>query len=141
MTGDLMECTQCLCQASRRAARTITRAFDRKLRPFGIRATQFSALVNLSLRGALTVSELARALGVERTTLTRNLELIAAKGWVKIETGEEDARARVVSVTPKGRAAVRGAVGAWREAQNAARAAIGQAGAQAIRALSQADIH
>lgn len=135
-----MQCAECLCMASRRAARTVTRAFDRRLRPFGIRATQFSAVVMVSLRGALTIGELAEALGVERTTLTRNLELIEAKGWVKIETGDEDARARVVSVTPKGRAAVNAAFGAWREAQGAALAAIGPSGAKAIRNLSRASL-
>ena len=40
--------------------------------------TQFTVLVMLSLRGALTISELAKALGAERTTLTRNLALIEA---------------------------------------------------------------
>jgi DNA-binding MarR family transcriptional regulator len=137
MADDLMECSECLCLASRQAARALTRAFDRMLRPYGIRVTQFSALVMLSLRDALTIGELARSLGVERTTLTRNLELIERKGWVKVTTGE-DARARVIAITPKGRAAVTGAVGAWRQAQQAAVAAIGVPGAKAIRALSRA---
>jgi len=140
MASDLVECADCLCQASRRAARMMTRAFDRKLRPFGIRATQFSALVNLRLRGALTIGELAESLGVERTTLTRNLELIQAKGWVKVQTGDKDARARVVSITPKGRVTLNGAVGAWREAQSAALAAVGASGASAIRNLSRRTI-
>lgn len=135
MSSDIAECAQCLCLASRKAARSITRAFDRKLRPFGIRATQFSALTNLSLRGALTIGELANFLGVERTTLTRNLELLEAKGWVKIEVGD-DARARVVSITRKGRAAIAASIGAWREAQGAALAKIGASGAKAIRALA-----
>ncbi len=139
MNTDLAECTNCLCLASRRAARTITRAFDRRLRPFGIRATQFSALVTLSLRGPLTIGELANSLGVERTTLTRNLELIETKAWVKIRAGE-DARSRVVSVTPKGRAVLGSAMAAWREAQAAALAAVGQSGAGAIRTLSRANL-
>jgi len=139
MNADLMECAQCLCLASRQAARSITRAFDRKLRPHGIRATQFSALIQLSLRGALTIGALAKFLGVERTTLTRNLELLAIKGWVKIEVGD-DARSRVVSITGKGNAAVMAAVGAWREAQGAALAKIGSSGAKAIRALAQVEM-
>ena len=139
MSADLAECANCLCLASRRAARTITRAFDRKLRPFGIRATQFSALVMLSLRGPLTIGELAKSLGVERTTLTRNLALIEDKGWIKIREGE-DARSRVVSMTPKGRAALTAAVSAWREAQSAALAAIGPSGASAIRNLARANL-
>jgi DNA-binding MarR family transcriptional regulator len=140
MNNNLMECAQCLCLASRQAARSVTRAFDRKLRPHGIRATQFSALTMLALRGQLTIGELANWLGVERTTLTRNLELIEAKGWVRIQVGD-DARARVVSVTSKGRAAVTAAIGAWREAQASALAAIGTSGAKAIRTLSKAKLH
>lgn len=136
-----MECAQCLCLASRQAARSITRAFDSKLRPYGIRATQFSALIQLSLRGELTIGALANFLGVERTTLTRNLELLEAKGWVKIHVGDDDARSRVVSITGKGRTAVNSAFGAWREAQGIALTKIGPSGAKAIRALAQAGMH
>jgi hypothetical protein len=66
MNTELAKCANCLCLASRRAARTVTRVFDRKMRPFGIRATQFSALVMLSLRGALTIGELAQSRAAPR---------------------------------------------------------------------------
>jgi len=133
---DLKECGDCLCLASRRAARALTRAFDRHMRPHGIRATQFSILTNLMLRGPLPIGELAEFLGVERTTLTRNLALVEAEGWVDIRPGE-DARARVVAVTKKGRAAVTSALPAWRKAQHAASAAIGRGGVEALRALAR----
>ena len=139
MSAELAECANCLCLASRRAARTITRTFDRKLRPFGIRATQFSALVMLELRGPLAIGELAHSLGVERTTLTRNLALIEDKGWIRVREGE-DARSRMASLTPKGRAALTAAVSAWREAQSATLAAIGPSGASAIRSLARTNI-
>jgi DNA-binding MarR family transcriptional regulator len=101
--SNLRECADCLCLASRRAARRITRAFDRELRPHGMRATQFTVLAMLSLRGAMTIGELAEALGAERTTLTRNLALIENASWVRIQPGETDARARVVTITDHGR--------------------------------------
>ena len=132
---DLAECTQCLCLASRRASRTITRAFDKQLRAHGLRATQFTLLVNLALRGVNTISALADALGLERTTLTRNLRLIEDKGWVKIRPGE-DARARDVEITSKGRALVNAALPAWRHAQKSIRSAIGDAGASALLRLA-----
>jgi DNA-binding MarR family transcriptional regulator len=132
----LMECGDCLCLASRRAARGLTRAFDRQLRPHGIRATQFSILVMLLMRGPLRIGELAEYLGLERTTLTRNLAVIEEKGWVAIRPGD-DARARVVAVTKKGQAAVTAARAAWRKAQQAASAAIGNAGVDALRALAR----
>jgi DNA-binding MarR family transcriptional regulator len=137
MTGDLslVDCANCLCLASRRAARVLTRAFDRQLRRHGIRATQFSILTMLLLRGPLTIGELAESLGVERTTLTRNLALIEGEGWVDIRPGA-DARSRVVTATRKGRAAVKSALPAWRKAQQAASATIGPGGVGALHALA-----
>jgi DNA-binding MarR family transcriptional regulator len=133
---DLSECGDCLCLASRRAARSITRAFDRKLRASGLRATQFTILVMVARAGPLSIGHLADALGAERTTLTRNLALIEAKRWVQIRPGD-DARLRVVSITPKGRAAVEAALPAWRAAQAAAAAAIGQTGVSTLHAMSR----
>ena len=133
---ELSECSDCLCLASRRAARSITRAFDRKLRANGLRATQFTILVMLTRAGPLSIGHLADALGAERTTLTRNLALIEANGWVRIRVGD-DARLRVVGITPKGRAAVAAALPAWRAAQAAAAGAIGPSGVSALHALSR----
>ena len=132
----LMECADCLCLASRRAARAISRSFERKLRPHGIRIGQFSALTALMLKGPMTVGGLAEFLGVERTTLTRNLALVEAKRWVAIYPGK-DARSRIVEATAAGRAKVEAAFPAWREAQAAAAAAIGPAGAASLRRLAE----
>lgn len=134
---DLLACRGCLCLASRRVSRTITRAFDRQLRPYGIRATQFSILVMLMERGSTTVGELAEALGIERTTLTRNLSVVEDQGWVKISVGDTDGRSRVVKATPKARRAVSAALPAWRRAQAAAAAEVGQSGLAALHALSE----
>jgi DNA-binding MarR family transcriptional regulator len=133
---DLDACRACLCLASRRASRSITRAFDRRLRSHGIRATQFSILVTLVERGPTTIGDLAEELGIERTTLSRNLDVVAARGWVKIGVGTEDARSRIVSIARGGRKAVADALPAWREAQNTAVAAIGRAGSDALHALA-----
>ena len=92
----------------------------------------------LSVRDAATIGELAEALGAERTTLTRNLALIEAEAWVKIQPDEEDARSRVVTVTDKGRAVVEQAFPAWRRVQGLLTEAIGADGASALRGLSRA---
>ena len=133
--SDISDCANCLCLASRRAALTITRTFERKLRPHGIRITQFTILTNLILRGAMTVGALAAALGVERTTLTRNLALIEGEGWVRIKPGK-DARSRIVAATPSGVRKVESAHPAWRDAQDAVAGMIGSAGALSLRRLS-----
>jgi DNA-binding MarR family transcriptional regulator len=133
---DLMECADCLCLASRRAARAITRSFEKHLRPYGIRATQFSLLVNLELRGPLPIGELAEVLSADRTTLTRNLALIEEQGLVRIRPGD-DARARVVTITPKGRAAIIRSFPAWRDAQSEMSKSMGQTAADSLRRLAR----
>lgn len=134
--AEVTACRACLCLASRRASRAITRAFDRRLRPHGIRATQFSILVMLIERGPTMLGELAESLGLERTTLSRNLDVVADRGWVKIGVGTEDARSRIVAIGREGRKAVAAALPAWRDAQNSAVAALGPAGSTALRALA-----
>lgn len=74
-TPELIETAQCLCLASRRAARAITRAFDRELRVHGLRATQFTLLATLSLKGEQTIGELAAFIVTEKTTMLRNVAL------------------------------------------------------------------
>lgn len=137
MDGDsaMLETTQCLCLAVRRAARTITRAFDRELRAHGLRATQFTMLAALDIKGPQTIGELADLLGAERTTLTRNLGLVEERALVRIRAGE-DARARIASITPKGRRTLQRALPAWRKVQGDLVESIGAQAAIGLRRLA-----
>jgi DNA-binding MarR family transcriptional regulator len=82
MTPDteFAECLACSCFAARRTARTITQHYEQHMKPTGITATQFTLLVMLALAGPQPLSRLAGQLGVERTTLTRNLRLLLSRG-------------------------------------------------------------
>jgi DNA-binding MarR family transcriptional regulator len=142
MTTDheLMACADCLCLASRKAARAITSAFDRRMRGSGVRVTQYTILASLMLMGPQPIGDLARALGLERTTLSRNLDLLESKGWVESHAGEDDARARIASVTDAGRAIVREGFPAWRAAQQSVLSTVGEAGAEALRKLARTPI-
>jgi DNA-binding MarR family transcriptional regulator len=115
-TADLRECLSCSCFAVRRAARLITQHYDRHLRPAGLRATQFSLLTVLSLVGPLPLSRLADRLGTERTTLTRNLRPLIARGFVTEERAD-DRRVKRYAITPNGVTAARAALPGWRQAQ------------------------
>jgi len=134
--ADLFETAKCLCLASRRAARAITRRFDTALRPHGIKATQFTLLAALALKGPQPIGALAEFIGLDRTTLTRNLAVAAEQSLVRIDSGE-DARARVASITTRGRQTLRRAFLAWRETQRELTNAIGVAAAGNLRRLSR----
>jgi DNA-binding MarR family transcriptional regulator len=133
---EMMECSQCLCLASRRAARAITRTFDGHLRQHGIRATQFSLLAQLELRGRLSIGELADAVGADRTTLTRNLAPLEEQSLIRIGLSDDDARSRIVTLLPKGRNILTRSFPAWRKAQAAVTASIGAGLADNLRRLA-----
>jgi DNA-binding MarR family transcriptional regulator len=113
---DLSASRACHCLAARRHARAITRLFERKLRPHGLRATQFSVLAALALKGPTPVKELAETLGLERTTLTRIGAVLERNGWVSAAQSE-DARQRPFRLTRAGRRKLEAAFPAWKEAQ------------------------
>ena len=109
----------CHCLAARRKARELTRIYEAKLRPHGLKATQFSTLVALAAVGPKPISVLASSLGLERTTLTRGAALLARDGLVA-EAQSEDGRERQLVLTGRGRRKLEAAYPAWKAAQDKA---------------------
>ena len=104
----------------------MTQQYDEVLRPAGIRATQFSLLVPTAVLGPVRLTALADVVGMDRTTLTRNLALLQREGLVRVETGV-DLRTREVGLTPKGRKVLDRAIPLWHEAQAQMATALGPA--------------
>ncbi|CAN7259975.1 MarR family winged helix-turn-helix transcriptional regulator [Phyllobacterium sp. LjRoot231] len=90
--------------------------FDEKLRPFELTINQYSLLTALILGGPTTISDIAERLGIDRTTLTRNLALVSNRRLITVNPGE-DGRERVVTLTSKGWAVAEAALPAWKAAQ------------------------
>jgi DNA-binding MarR family transcriptional regulator len=116
-------CQSCACASLRRATRAVTHHYDEIMRGSGLRSTQFTILSTLVQTGPMAMSRLAAFLGVERTTLTRNLKPLTREGLVEPRV-EKDGRVRKVAITAKGEAAARDAFPLWRRAQNSAGAVI-----------------
>ena len=107
---------QCACFNLRKAARAVTQRYDDHLRPTGLRITQFSLLTVLAVMEKATITELAERAVMDRTTLKRNLELLAEQGLVRIRPGE-DARVREVTLTRSAHQRLADAFPYWRAAQ------------------------
>jgi DNA-binding MarR family transcriptional regulator len=114
--AEFTDCLNCRCLASRKEAQRLTRIYDERLRGFGLTINQFSMLTVLIFAGPLPVSALAEQLGIDRTTMTRNLDIGERDGLVRTAAGK-DRRTRLVEITPRGRELARQALPAWREAQ------------------------
>ncbi len=106
----------CACYNLRRAARIVTQMFDDAMRPCGIRVTQFTLLSATCALEPVAVGRLAHATGMDRTTLTRNLQLLEKQGLVRMHPGA-DQRERRVSLTDRGHGVLVRALPHWQQAQ------------------------
>jgi DNA-binding MarR family transcriptional regulator len=116
---DFAATRQCACSAARRRSRELTRFYEQAMRGSGLRAAQFTLLATLIQTGPIPATRLADFLGLERTTLTRNLRPLVRDGHVSVEQGA-DRRVHKVAVTAKGVVAASSAFPFWRKAQDAA---------------------
>ncbi|AZD09843.1 Transcriptional regulator, MarR family [Pseudomonas chlororaphis] len=108
--------SQCLCTNLRRAARGVSRFYDGALDGFGINVAQYSLLSNLQRLDQPSISSLAEAMGLDRSTLGRNLRVLEGEGLVRLSEGE-DQRNRIVQLTDEGRQRLLAALPAWEAAQ------------------------
>ena len=110
----------------RKSARKITQFYENNLREADIKPTQFSILAALANTGPIQLTQLADRLVLERTSLTRNLNVLKRNTWIDIQAGEEDSRQRVVSLTSNGYKQLDHAIPYWQKAQKAIAKDMGQ---------------
>ena len=124
MTAERDILDNCACHRVRTAARAVTRAYDEALRPVGLRATQLSVLVAVAADDALSITALARLMGMDRSTLTRNLRPLETEGLIALGL-EGWRRSRTLEITRTGRTRLREALPLWEKAQQALRTKLG----------------
>jgi DNA-binding MarR family transcriptional regulator len=110
------EMSGCLCFNVRRAARALTQHYDAALRPYELRVTQLPILVATSASDAVLMAPLAGKLGMDRTTLLRNVRPLVRRGLVEVGPSA-DSRRTEIRATDAGRALLARAYGPWRRAQ------------------------
>jgi DNA-binding MarR family transcriptional regulator len=103
----------CLCLHLQRAARALARRFDDALRPLGLTNGQFSLMMSLNRPEPPGMAAVASLLAMDRTTLTAALKPLQRRGLVKITPDQADRRARLMTLTPKGRRLLVQAVPIW----------------------------
>lgn len=118
----------------RQLDRVVTRHYDAYVAATGLKNTQYSLLSHVVVLGPLRPGELAAHMKLDASTLTRNLQPLIAAGWVALGPGD-DARSRCVVATEAGRAKRAEAQKAWKQAQLALNARLGDERVAALHAL------
>lgn len=124
----------------RQLSRAVTRHYDAFVAPTGLKNTQYSLLSHAVLLGPIRPTELAAQMRLDASTLTRNLQPLVAQGWVELGPGD-DARSRLVSATEAGRAKRAEAQKAWKQAQLALNARLGDERVIALHELIDDCLH
>lgn len=124
----------CLCLHVQRAARALARRFDEALRPAGLTNFQFSLLHALNRPEPPPMAPVAALLGMDRTTLTANLKVLAGRGMVEVAVDPADRRGRRLKLLPAGRQALVRAIPIWEAEHAALEAGLGAATPDALRA-------
>jgi DNA-binding MarR family transcriptional regulator len=102
----------------RRATRGITALYEAALVTSTVKVTQLPILVAHRTEGDHSVTKLAGALTLDRTTLARNLKVLEERGLIRLYEDEVDARVRMVSLTQEGSRVLDGALARWTEIQH-----------------------
>lgn len=106
----------CFGHRSRKAARAVTRAFNLRLKTFGLNISQYVLLGVIARGEHRTIAAMAEEVGVEPSALVRNLKLLEARGLVAGEGGRGRG-GRQLAITAAGADLIMTTIPAWRQAQ------------------------
>lgn len=122
----------CVGGCVRKLNRMVTAIYDGALAGAGLKTSQFSVLVAVANRKKARPTELTTLLQMDELTLSRNVERMCARGWLRLER-DEDRRSHLIEVTERGQALLRKCLPAWRQAQEKVSQRLGADNVAALR--------
>ena len=116
--------------------RVVSAIYDDALRPFHIRVSQANILVTIARKGEARPVDVCRLLRLEKSTLSRDVELMKSRGWLESEP-PSGGRNQVLRLTASGQAMLERSLPAWEKAQAEASRLIGEPGILALRQIGE----
>ena len=118
----------------RQLMRRVAQHYDAEVGKSGLKGTQYSLLSYVVKLDPIRAVDLAEAMRVSTSTLSRNLQPLIASGWIEVNAGD-DARSRLISATEAGQIKRAEAQRKWRIAQEGINATLGAQRVLALHAL------
>ena len=123
----------CYCTNLRRSANIISDFYDTTLKSAGLTVAQYSLLVNLLRLGSANITHWAERVGLDRSTMVRNVKLLQAHDFIELTEGH----GKVFTLSSEGRRVLELAVPLWQKAQEQMEDALGKDDAEAIFRISE----
>jgi DNA-binding MarR family transcriptional regulator len=118
----------------RQLMRAVAQHYDAEVGKSGLRGTQYSLLSYVVRLGPARPADLARAMKLDPSTLSRNLRPLIDAGWITLSAGA-DARSRLIAATDAGREKRSEAQRRWKVAQQGINRRLGPATVVALHGL------
>ncbi|MHB1561250.1 MAG: MarR family winged helix-turn-helix transcriptional regulator [Isosphaeraceae bacterium] len=126
---------ECIAVRVRLINRVVSAVYDEALRPLGLRISQANLLVAVARMGEARPADLCRILRIEKSTLSRDVEIMKARGWLESDP-PAGGRNQVLRITPAGQDLLDRSRPAWESAQAEAGRLIGAPGVDAIKEIA-----
>ena len=126
---------ECLAVRLRMLNRRVSRIYDEVLRPHGVGVAQLNLLVAIANMEQAHPAELVASLGLEKSTLSRNVKVLVAREWVEVWIAA-DGRSQLLTLSDAGQQLLAAALPAWQRAQARAHALLGEELAGALGEVS-----
>ncbi|HKE60316.1 MAG TPA: MarR family winged helix-turn-helix transcriptional regulator [Pyrinomonadaceae bacterium] len=110
---------QCVAVRLRLITRAVTKIYNHALRPYGLTVSQMNILAAVAYLNEPRQQDVCRALHLDRSTLSRDIERLRTQGWLDQRPGE-DARTSLLRLTASGRKLLLKTLPAWEAAQQEA---------------------
>jgi DNA-binding MarR family transcriptional regulator len=133
-TADLMA-RECIAVRVRLINRVVTALYDEALRPFMLRISQANILSAICHTGAVRPAEVSRILRIEKSTLSRDVELMKQRGWLESDP-PSGGRNQTIRLTSDGKKLLAKIQPSWEKAQTEAKLLIGDDGELALRLIA-----
>ena len=125
---------ECTAMRLRFVNRFVTGLYERAIAPLGVKISQASMLVLLSIRGESNPSQIGKAFQMEKSTVSRNISRMKKKGWLEV-TATSGQISQTIKLTPKGRELLGELYPKWKKAQEQAGELLGEEGVASLSAL------
>lgn len=127
----------CYCAALRGATRKISAVYDHELAEAGINIAQFSLLRRIERAAPVSLTEIGRLTGLDRSTVGRNVKVLQRMGFVEPHEAD-DQREAAWGLSPRGVDLLAGTAQAWQRGQQRIEKKLGKAGVAELQRLLQA---
>lgn len=123
----------CYCTNLRRSANIISDFYDASLKGAGLTIAQYYLLINLSRLGSANITHWAEHVGLDRSTMVRNIKLLQTRDLVKITEGH----GKVFILSSEGKRVLELAIPLWQRAQERIEDILGKDDIEAVFRISE----